>query len=71
MEYIKVHTDSAIIIQKLQLLMNEAQIPNIVKNKENAALMAGFGFIPGSVSIWVAASKVEEAKEIIENDLNI
>ena len=64
-EYIKLFTDSNIIINGLKVLLEKEQIRYIVKDKFESARLGGFGEQSTSVEIHVLNNDLEKAQEIL------
>ena len=63
--HIHLFTGSFIEIQRLQLDLNDAEIPFLIKDNNQSARMAGFGSLSDAVEIFVFENDFEAASEII------
>ena len=67
-KHIKFFVGSLIEIQRLQLDLNDAQIPSLVKNNFESGLRSGFyGGSPSQVQLFIYEEDLEKAKEILDN----
>lgn len=64
--HILLHTASFIEIQRLQLDLNDAEIPFLIKDNNQSARMAGFGSLNDAVEIHVFKNDQEEANKILD-----
>ena len=64
--HIRLYTGSFIEIQRLQLDLNDAEIPFIIKNNNESARFAGFGSLSDAVEIHVFENDLEAASEILK-----
>lgn len=64
--HIALHTASFIEIQRLQLDLNDAEIPFITKNDSESARLAGFGSFGDHVELFVFEEDFSEATKILE-----
>ena len=62
---IKLHTDSAISINRLAELLHENGIASMIKDNNAAGVIAGFGTIENSVSLFVEKDQSQKAEELI------
>jgi len=66
-EHIKFFTGSLIEIQRLQLDLNDKEIPSLVKNNFESGLRSGFyGGSPSLVQLFIFKEDLEKAKPILE-----
>ncbi len=63
--HILLHTGSFIEIQRLQLDLNDAEIPFIIRNNNESAKLAGFGALSDNVELFVFKNDSESAIEIL------
>jgi hypothetical protein len=61
----RIYTGSAITIQHLASLMEEHEIPVIIKNPSESARLAGFGSLPNGVELYVNAENEEKALQVV------
>ena len=65
-KHMRLFTGSLIEIQRLQLDLDDAQIPSMVKNNFQSGLRAGFyGGSPSQVELFIYEEDNEEAQEIL------
>lgn len=65
-KHLKILTDSSIIIKRIQFLLEENNIPTLVKNNVESARLAGFGTSQDNVELYIYSSDFENAQKIIE-----
>lgn len=65
-DYIKILTDSSIVINRVVQLLNEEKIPSIVKDNVESGRLAGFGTSSNDVELFVHKSDVNRAEMIIK-----
>jgi len=63
--HVLLYTGSFIEIQRLQLDLNDAEIPFIIKNNDESARLAGFGSFGDHVQLLVAKEDLSEATIIL------
>ena len=67
-KHIKFFTGSLIQIQRLQLDLDDQQIPSLVKNNFESGLRSGFyGGSPSQVQLFIYQEDLEKAKPILES----
>lgn len=64
--HVALHTASFIEVQRLQLDLNDAEIPFITKNNSESARLAGFGSFGDHVELFVYENDFSEATKILE-----
>lgn len=64
--YVRLFTGSFIEVQRLQLDLEDAEIPFIVKNKSASAKMAGFGSLNEEVEIHVPQKNLKKAAAFLD-----
>jgi len=69
-EYIKVFTESQILVHRLQDLLNEKEIHSRVRNDGESARLAGFGVPSNSSQLFILKKDFEKAKPIIDGFTN-
>jgi len=62
---IKIHTDSSLNINRIAELLMENEIPSMIKDNNAAGVIAGFGTIENSVSLFVEKDQSQKAEELI------
>ena len=65
-EYIKVLTDSAIIINRLRDLLEEASVTTRVSDRVESARLGGFGSPTNSVELFILIKDIDKASPIVE-----
>ncbi len=66
-EHIRIFTGSLIEIQRLQLDLDDNEIPSLVKNNFQSGLRSGFyGGSPSQVELFIFKEDEENAKPILE-----
>lgn len=66
-KHINLFTGSLIEIQRLQLDLDDHQIPSLVKNNFQSGLRSGFyGGSPSLVELFIYEEDMEEARPILE-----
>ena len=67
-KHVRLFTGSLIEIQRLQLDLDDHEIPSMVKNNFQSGLRAGFyGGSPSQVELFIYEEDMEKAKEILES----
>jgi hypothetical protein len=65
-EHVRILTDSAIVINRMAQLLEEAQIPVMVKDNVESARLGGFGSPANNVDLYVHKSNVAAAVAILK-----
>lgn len=65
-QHVALHTASFIEIQRLQLDLNDSEIPFITKNNTESARLAGFGSFGDHVELFVYEEDYAEASKILD-----
>jgi len=66
-KHVRLFTGSLIEIQRLQLDLDDHQIPSMVKNNFQSGLRAGFyGGSPSQVELFIYEEDMEKAEGILE-----
>ncbi|MBU3010436.1 DUF2007 domain-containing protein [Polaribacter vadi] len=63
--YVKLFTDTNIIVHGLQNILENNNIKYIIKDRFESARLGGFGESLGAVEIHVLNNKLEKANEIL------
>ncbi|WP_405565309.1 DUF2007 domain-containing protein [Polaribacter sp. Asnod6-C07] len=63
--YVKLFTDTNIIVRGLQNILENNNIKYIIKDRFESARLGGFGESLGAVEIHVLNNKLEKANEIL------
>ena len=66
-EHIKAFTGTSILVNRLGYLLDQENIPSLVKNQHESARLGGFGSPMNSVELFIYKSDTEKAAVIIEN----
>ena len=66
-EHIKVFTGTSIIVNRLADLLDEINIPFLIKDDKESGRLAGFGTFGDSVELHIFDTDIEAAKNVIEN----
>ncbi|EAQ40681.1 DUF2007 domain-containing protein [Polaribacter sp. MED152] len=69
-EYIKVFTGSSILVNRLNSLLEEANIKTIIKDRVNSGNLAGFGALGNSIELYAANTDLDKANAVVENFKN-
>jgi hypothetical protein len=65
-KHVKIYTGSSILINRMVSLLDENNIPSLIRDNEESGRLAGFGVPQNSVELFVYSSDVDEAQKIIE-----
>jgi hypothetical protein len=65
-EHIKIFTGNSILINRIVSLLDENNIPSLIRDNEESGRLAGFGVPQNSVELFVYRSDVDEAQKIID-----
>jgi|UniRef100_UPI0040470B73 hypothetical protein len=65
-EHIKIFSENGILVRRLQSLLEEEQIPSLIKDNVESARLGGFGSFQNSVDLFIFKSDLEKATPIIE-----
>jgi hypothetical protein len=68
-EHVKILTNSAILINRIAQILDEEEIPSLIKDNVESARLAGFGTSANDVELYVYTSDLEKAKKIINTFL--
>ncbi|MFN2431064.1 MAG: putative signal transducing protein [Cryomorphaceae bacterium] len=63
----RILTDSSIVVNRIMQLLDEEQIPSIVKDNVESARLAGFGTPTNNIDLYVNKSDVDRAEEILKS----
>lgn len=66
-ERVKILTDSAIVVNRVAQLLDEENIPSIVRDNVESARLAGFGTSSNDVELYIRESDFDKAELIIES----
>ena len=67
--HVRILTDSSIVINRISRILNENEIPSLVKDDLESARLAGFGTPLNEIQLYVDEEDVDEAKRIIKSIL--
>lgn len=62
---IKLYTDTSITINRLAQILESSDIPSLIRNNVNSAVMAGFGSTSNNVDLYIYVSDIEKAEQIL------
>ncbi|TYP97967.1 putative signal transducing protein [Tenacibaculum adriaticum] len=65
-EHIKIYTGTSILANRLAFLLDEEDIPSIVKDDQESGRLAGFGTLGDSSELFIFNSDADKAKEVIK-----
>lgn len=65
-ELVKIFTGHSLTVKHLASLLDQAEIPYLIKDREESARLAGFGSLPNSVELHVYGADVERAMKVVE-----
>lgn len=65
-DYIKILTDSSIVIKRIVQLLNEEKIPSLVKDNVESGRLGGFGTTTNDIELYVFKSDINRAEQIIK-----
>lgn len=65
-DFVCIYTGSSILINRLAILLEEKQIPNLVKNHQESARLGGFATLDTAIEILIPSEYLDKAKSILE-----
>lgn len=65
-EHIKFYTGNSILVKRLAFLLDDEDIPSIIRDNVESARLAGFGIPDNSVELLIFSSDLDKAIPIIE-----
>ncbi|MCH3882806.1 MULTISPECIES: putative signal transducing protein [Tenacibaculum] len=65
-EHVKIFTGMPIIASRLKTILEQAEIPTILKDEAESGRLAGFGSHSLSAQLFILNTDLEKAKPIIE-----
>lgn len=65
--HIKVFSGSQILANRLSQLLDEIEVPYLVKDNKEAGRVAGFGTLGNSVDVYIYESDLEKAQSTIND----
>lgn len=66
-EYVKIWTDSAIVVNRVVQVLKEEGIPSMIRDHVESARLAGFGVSPYEVELHVLKRDAMQAKNIVNS----
>ena len=63
-EYVRIYTGSAILVKRLADLLDQNNIPSLIKDNQESGRVAGFGTMENDVDLHVFESDYENAEKI-------
>jgi len=66
-EHINIFTGSSILTNRLAFLLDNENIPTLIKDQKESGRLAGFGAIENSSELFIYSSDFEKSKIIINN----
>ncbi|MEE3999598.1 DUF2007 domain-containing protein [Tenacibaculum sp. FZY0031] len=66
-KHIKVFSGSQIFVNRLSQLLDEIEVPHLVKDNKEAGRVAGFGTLGNSIDVFIYESDLEKAQQTINN----
>lgn len=66
-KHIKVFSGSQIFVNRLSQLLNEIEVPYLVKDNKEAGRVAGFGTLGNSINVFIYESDLEKAQRTIDD----
>lgn len=64
-EHVKLLTQTSIVINRLGAILEENNIPTMVKDNVESARVGGFGSSPNNVDLYVYRADLERAQKIL------
>lgn len=64
-EHVKLVTGSTITIQHIAAVLDQNNIPSLIKDNTASALLAGFGSLQNDVDLYVNTVDLEKAQQIV------
>ncbi len=65
-EHVKLYSGSSITVNRIASILEQDEIPSLVRNNEESARVAGFGVPQNSVELYVNESDLESAQAILK-----
>ncbi|WP_198938399.1 putative signal transducing protein [Tenacibaculum holothuriorum] len=66
-EHIKIFTGTSILVNRLAYLLDQINIPSIIKDDRESGRLAGFGTFGDSSELHIFNTDLEQATNVIEN----
>ena len=65
--HIKVFSGSQILANRLSQLLDEIEVPYLIKDNKESGRLAGFGTLGNSVDVFIYESDLEKAQSTIDS----
>ena len=65
--YVKIFSESPIIINRLRSLLDQQHINSLVKNQIESARLAGFGILNDTIDLYIRKSDLQKAMRIVQD----
>lgn len=65
-EHIKIYTGTSILINRLAFLLDQINIPSIIKDHQESGRLSGFGTLGYSSELFIFNSDIRKASDIIK-----
>lgn len=65
-EHIKIYSGTSVLVNRLNFLLDNANVPSLIKDHVNSSQLAGFGPLGSSIELFIYKSDLEKATPIIE-----
>ena len=65
-EHIKIFSGTSVLVNRLNFLLDNKNIPSLIKDHVSSGTLAGFGTLSNSVELFIYNSDLEKATPIIE-----
>nr|WP_299035500.1 DUF2007 domain-containing protein [uncultured Tenacibaculum sp.] len=66
-KHIKVFSGSQIFVNRLSQLLNEINVPYLIKDNKESGRLAGFGTLGNSIDVFIYESDVEKSQSTIDS----
>jgi hypothetical protein len=65
-EHSIIFTGSAILVNRLRFLLDQAKIPSLIKDNVESARLGGYGTFQNTIELFIFNSDLQKATSIIE-----
>ncbi|MDO6675460.1 DUF2007 domain-containing protein [Tenacibaculum sp. 1_MG-2023] len=65
--HIKVFSGSQIFVSRLNQLLDEVEVPCLIKDNKESGRVAGFGTLGNSIDVFIYESDLEKAQDTIDS----
>ena len=65
-DFVSVYTGSSILTNRLAILLEEKQIPSLMKDHQESARLAGFVALDESIEVLIPNAYLDEVQDILE-----